>query len=75
MDLETVKEDEEVYNWKEVKVPERRELEKELGETKNGREIIIAIDHGPNSKQTFDWALVHLCRVSDTIHLIHVVSS
>ncbi|KAJ6372299.1 hypothetical protein OIU76_026726 [Salix suchowensis] len=34
-----------------------------------------AVDHGPNSKHAFDWALIHLCRLADTIHLVHAVSS
>lgn len=70
----------EEYNFREVvlpslipKVPEP-ELERETGERRRGRDILIAIDHGPNSKHAFDWALIHLCRLADTLHLIHVVS-
>jgi hypothetical protein len=54
-------------------VPEP-ELERESGERRRGRDIIVAIDHGPNSKYAFDWALIHLCRLADTIHLVHAVS-
>jgi len=72
-------EDEE-YNYREVKLPSllpvapEPELERETGERRRGRDIIIAIDHGLNSKHAFDWALVHFCRLADTIHLVHVVS-
>ncbi|XP_027942330.1 uncharacterized protein LOC114196037 isoform X2 [Vigna unguiculata] len=77
--METVMEDEE-YNYREVKLPSllpvapEPELERETGERRRGRDIIIAIDHGLNSKHAFDWALVHFCRLADTIHLVHVVS-
>ncbi|XP_027942335.1 uncharacterized protein LOC114196037 isoform X5 [Vigna unguiculata] len=62
--METVMEDEE-YNYREVKLPSllpvapEPELERETGERRRGRDIIIAIDHGLNSKHAFDWALVH----------------
>jgi len=57
-------------------VPEPEpELERETGERRRGRDILIAVDHGPNSKHAFDWALAHLVRLADTIHLIHAVSS
>ncbi|MCD7456759.1 hypothetical protein HAX54_032997 [Datura stramonium] len=78
--METVMEEEE-YNWREVKlrslipiVPEP-EFERETGERRRGRDILIAIDHGPNSKHAFDWAVTHLCRLADTLHLVHAVSS
>lgn len=73
--------EEEEYNWREVKLPNlipvvaEPELERETGERRRGRDIIIAIDHGPNSKHAFDWALIHFCRLSDTLHLVHAVSS
>ncbi|GAB4853888.1 hypothetical protein Ancab_018096 [Ancistrocladus abbreviatus] len=75
----TVSEAEE-YNWREVKLPSlipkvpEPELERENCERRRGRDILIAVDHGPNSKHAFDWALVHLCRLADTIHLVHAVS-
>ncbi|KAJ6707885.1 ADENINE NUCLEOTIDE ALPHA HYDROLASES-LIKE SUPERFAMILY PROTEIN [Salix viminalis] len=78
--METLQEDEE-YNWREVKLPllipviPEPGLERETGERRRGRDILVAIDHGPNSKHAFDWALIHLCRLSDTIHLIHAVSN
>ncbi|KAK7352118.1 hypothetical protein VNO80_17536 [Phaseolus coccineus] len=77
--METVMEDEE-FNHREVKLPSlipvaaEPELQRETGERRRGRDIIIAIDHGPNSKQAFDWALIHFCRLADTIHLVHAVS-
>lgn len=79
--METLKEDEEEYSWREVKlatlipVVAEPELERETGERRRGRDILIAVDHGPNSKHAFDWALIHLCRLADTVHLIHAVSS
>lgn len=72
-------EDEE-YNYREVKLPSlipvapEPELERETGERRRGRDVIIAIDHGPNSKHAFDWTLVHFCRLADTIHLVHAVT-
>lgn len=80
--MEPVKEEEEVYSWREVDLPTlsptaaaEPELERETGERRRGRDILIAVDHGPNSKHAFDWALIHLCRLADTIHLVHAVSS
>lgn len=73
--------EEEEYNWREVKLPSlipivpEPELERETGERRRGRDIIIAVDHGPNSKHAFHWAITHLCRLADTIHLVHAVSS
>lgn len=70
--------EEEEYNWTEVELPSVRrppELERETGERRRGRDILIAIDHGPSSKHAFDWAIVHLCRLADTIHLVIAVSS
>ncbi|XP_022763248.1 universal stress protein PHOS32-like [Durio zibethinus] len=78
--METVVEDEE-YNFREVILPRlipivpEPGLERETGERRRGRDILIAVDHGPNSKHAFDWALVHLVRLADTIHLVHAVSS
>lgn len=72
--------EEEEYNYREVRLPSliavvgEPELGRETGERRRGRDIIIAIDHGPNTKHAFDWALVHLCRLADTIHLVHAVS-
>lgn len=77
--METVREDEEEYSWREVKLPSLiptvPELERETGERRRGRDIVIAVDHGPKSKHAFDWALIHFCRLADTIHLVHAVSS
>ncbi|XAR59552.1 hypothetical protein NMG60_11015427 [Bertholletia excelsa] len=78
--METIMEDEEC-NWREVKLPAMipvvtpTELDRETGERRRGRNIIIAVDHGPNSKHAFDWALAHFCRLADTIHLVNAVSS
>ncbi|KAM1151802.1 hypothetical protein FF1_034494 [Malus domestica] len=75
MALETVKEDEEVYRWREVQLLQIAELEREELVRRRGRDIVIAVDHGPNSKHAFDWALIHFCRLADTIHLVHAVSN
>lgn len=76
--MEIVAEEQEVLQWSEIKLPSLEpepELERETGERRRGRDILIAIDHGPNSKHAFDWAIVHLCRLADTIHLVHAVSN
>ncbi|KAK6946265.1 UspA, partial [Dillenia turbinata] len=79
--METIMEDED-YEWREVKLPslipkvqEPVELERETAERRRGRDVLIAIDHGPNSKHALDWALPHLCCLADTIHLVCAVSS
>lgn len=75
--MEPVMEEEE-YKWKDVDLPPVKrppELERETGERRRGRHILIAIDHGPCSKHAFDWAIVHLCRLADTVHLVIAVSS
>lgn len=77
MTMETLMEDVE-YNWTDVDLPpiqRQPELERETRERRRGRDILIAVDHGPSSKIAFDWAIVHLCRLADTIHLVHAVSS
>ncbi|KAK9108875.1 hypothetical protein Sjap_016935 [Stephania japonica] len=79
--METLMEDEEEYSWREVKLPSlipvisEPELERETGERRRGRDVLVAIDHGPKSKHAFDWAVAHFCRLADTIHLVHAVSS
>lgn len=80
--METVNEGVEEYSWREVVlpsliplVPEPTGLEHETHERRRGRDILVAVDHGPNSRHAFDWALAHLCRLADTLHLVHAVSS
>ncbi|KAL5207932.1 hypothetical protein ABZP36_032367 [Zizania latifolia] len=51
------------------------ELERETAERRRGRDILVAVDFGPNSRHAFDWALVHFARMADTLHLVHAVSS
>ncbi|MBA0701576.1 hypothetical protein Goari_020359 [Gossypium aridum] len=78
--METVMEDEE-YTYRDVFLPTlipripAPGLERGTVERKRGRDIVIAIDHGPNSKHAFDWALLHLVRLADTLYLVHAVSS
>ncbi|XP_023742252.1 uncharacterized protein C167.05 isoform X2 [Lactuca sativa] len=60
MRMQTLSEEVE-YNWTADRRP--------------GRDIVIAVDHGPKSKHAFDWALLHFCRPGDTLHLVHAVSS
>uniref|UniRef100_A0A0D6QYS4 UspA domain-containing protein n=1 Tax=Araucaria cunninghamii TaxID=56994 RepID=A0A0D6QYS4_ARACU len=70
----------EEHRWKEINLPtpfgknKEPELERETGERRRGRDILVAVDHGAKSKHAFDWAIVHLCRMADTLHLVHVVS-
>lgn len=65
--------------WRDVNLPAHfkkqmdPELERETGERRRGRDIMVSIDHRPQSKHAFDWAIVHLCRMADTLHLVHVV--
>nr|WEY07708.1 universal stress protein PHOS34 [Agave sisalana] len=79
--MEPVNEDVEEYSWREVILPSlipvvpEPELERETGERRRGRDLLVAVDHGPNSQHAFRWALAHLCRLADTVHLIHAVSS
>uniref|UniRef100_A0A0E0GBW0 UspA domain-containing protein n=1 Tax=Oryza nivara TaxID=4536 RepID=A0A0E0GBW0_ORYNI len=81
--METVEEEVEEYSWREVLLPRlipvvsdaAPELERETGERRRGRELLVAVDFGPNSKHAFDWALVHFARMADTLHLVHAVSS
>ncbi|KAH0467930.1 hypothetical protein IEQ34_002963 [Dendrobium chrysotoxum] len=80
--METVEEQADEYSWREVLLPhlipvvQSPELEREpAGERRRGRDILIAIDHGHNSRHAFDWVLAHLCRLADTIHLVHAVSN
>ncbi|KAG7010929.1 hypothetical protein SDJN02_27727 [Cucurbita argyrosperma subsp. argyrosperma] len=78
--MDTLEEEEE-YNWREVRLPSlipvvpEPELERETAVRRRGRDILVAVDHGPNSKHAFDWALIHFCRLADTIHLVHAVSN
>jgi nucleotide-binding universal stress UspA family protein len=75
--METVQEDVEEYSWREVVLPRlipvvqdpAPELDRETGERRRGRDLLVAVDFGP------DWALVHLARIADTVHLVHAVSS
>ncbi|RRT79404.1 hypothetical protein B296_00025445 [Ensete ventricosum] len=80
--METVIEDVAEYSWREVVLPaliplvqEPVELDRETGERRRGRDIVVAVDHGPNSRHALHWALVHLCRLADTLHFVHAVSS
>ncbi|WOK97693.1 hypothetical protein Cni_G06401 [Canna indica] len=79
--METLQEEVE-YSWREVVLPalipivqEPVELERETGERRRGRDILVAVDHGPNSRYALHWALAHICRLADTLHLVHAVSS
>ncbi|XP_057820032.2 universal stress protein PHOS32 isoform X2 [Cryptomeria japonica] len=69
------------HRWKVITLPSslgkkhEPELERETGERRRGRDILVAVDHGPKSKHAFDWAVVHFCRMADTLHLVHVVSN
>ncbi|KAF6166663.1 hypothetical protein GIB67_005525 [Kingdonia uniflora] len=64
--MEPVREDEEEKSWRQSEFKRERKI---------GRDVIVAIDHGPNSKLAFDWALLHFCRDADTLYIVHAVSS
>ncbi|XP_074569519.1 uncharacterized protein LOC141826173 isoform X1 [Curcuma longa] len=80
--METLDEEVEEYGWREVVLPslipivqDPVELDRETGERRRGRDILVAVDHGPNSRHALHWALAHLCRLADTLHLVHAVPS
>jgi Universal stress protein family len=81
MEMERISEEVEEYGWREVILPSlipvvhEPELERETGERRRGRDVLVAIDFGPKSKHAFDWALAHFVRLADTIHLVHAVGS
>ncbi|KAL9245003.1 hypothetical protein vseg_018713 [Gypsophila vaccaria] len=68
------------YNYREVVLPSlipivpEPQLERDTGDRRRGRNVVVAVDHAPNSKHAFDWCLAHFCRVADTLHLVHAVS-
>jgi len=76
--MRTSEEDEE-FIWREIPPPlslkPPEEVERETCERRRGRDLLLAIDHGHNSKHAFDWTLAHFCRMADTLHLVHAVSS
>ena len=37
-----------------------------------GRNVLVAVDHGRDSRGAFAWALTHLVQPSDTLHLLYV---
>jgi hypothetical protein len=51
------------------------ELEHETCERRRGRNIVVAIDHGPDSRAAFEWTLTHFVRMADTLYLVHVIPS
>ncbi|CAL9054554.1 unnamed protein product, partial [Musa banksii] len=80
--METLDEEVEEYSWRDVVLPalipvvqEPVELERESRQRRRGRDILVAVDHGPNSQHALHWALAHLCRLADTLHFVHVVHS
>ncbi|KAL8223213.1 hypothetical protein R6Q57_020612 [Mikania cordata] len=54
--MQTLNEEEE-YSWSQKDSIVRR----------TGRDILIAVDHGPKSKHAFDWALQHFCCAGDIV--------
>jgi len=40
---------------------------------RHGRNIIVAIDHGQESRRAFEWAITNLVHMADTLHLLHVL--
>ncbi|CAI0377427.1 unnamed protein product [Linum tenue] len=73
--LETVEEDEVYDSWNDGAEVEKKETAATIRRRRSkGRDIIVAVDHGPNSRHAFNWALLHLCRQADTLHLVHALS-
>jgi hypothetical protein len=82
--METVEE----YSWREVVAwcfralsprPQTRRRSSSgrpgSGAAARGRDLLVAVDFGLNSKHGFDWALAHIARMADTVRLVHAVSS
>nr|CAB3447656.1 unnamed protein product [Digitaria exilis] len=73
--METLEEDVVLPHLVPVVPDAAPELERETVERRRGRDLLVAVDFGPNSKHAFDWALAHIARIADTVHLVHAVSS
>jgi len=57
-----------------VAEPLKSELDHETRTVRHhGRNILVAIDHGMDSRRAFDWALTHLIRMADTLYLLHIM--
>lgn len=57
-----------------VAEPLKSELDHETRTVRHhGRNILVAIDHGMDSRRAFDWALTHLLRMADTLYLLHIM--
>ncbi|KAL2642508.1 hypothetical protein R1flu_010095 [Riccia fluitans] len=56
----------------ESRAPKEYELEREEKFT-NKRIILLAVDHGPNSRKAFDWALKHFVTPVDELYVLHVL--
>ncbi|BBN12059.1 hypothetical protein MPTK1_5g17000 [Marchantia polymorpha subsp. ruderalis] len=56
----------------ESRAPPEYELEREE-KFVNGRLILLAVDHGPNSRKAFNWALKQFVTQADELHLLHVL--
>jgi hypothetical protein len=40
---------------------------------RHGRNIIVAVDHGQESRRAFEWAITNLVHMADTLYLLHVL--
>jgi nucleotide-binding universal stress UspA family protein len=40
---------------------------------RHGRNIIVAVDHGQESRRAFEWAITNLMHMADTLYLLHVL--
>ncbi|KAL3695794.1 hypothetical protein R1sor_009870 [Riccia sorocarpa] len=56
----------------ESRAPEEYELEREEIFT-DKRIILLAVDHGPNSRKAFHWGLKHFVTPADELYVLHVL--
>ena len=69
MDMVPIPEDAEVTSAEQsAKLPHER-----FQPCRHGRNILVAVDHGQDSRRAFQWALANLVHMADTLHLVHVL--
>jgi K+-sensing histidine kinase KdpD len=69
MDMVPIPEDAEVTSAEQsAKLPHER-----FQPCRHARNILVAVDHGQDSRRAFQWALANLVHMADTLHLVHVL--